>query len=52
MFLGSTVGYKKNEAEQDYIAPKADKKKKDKGNKPQGTSVTTNKVFYDIFLFI
>lgn len=32
-FIASSVGYKKSEVEEVYIAPKAEKKKKEKGSK-------------------
>lgn len=32
-FTASSVGYKKSEVEEVYIAPKAEKKKKEKGSK-------------------
>ncbi|XP_046661439.1 activating signal cointegrator 1 isoform X1 [Homalodisca vitripennis] len=40
---GSGVGYKKNEIEEDFFAPKVEKKKKDKGNKSQPASATSKK---------
>uniref|UniRef100_A0A1B6H116 ASCH domain-containing protein n=1 Tax=Cuerna arida TaxID=1464854 RepID=A0A1B6H116_9HEMI len=40
---GSGVGYKKNEIEEDFFAPKVEKKKKDKGNKSQATNVVSKK---------
>lgn len=49
--LGNSLGgYRKNEMEEDYIAPMVEKKKKEKNGKPQGVANGTAKKVWHTLL--